>query len=324
MQGEAPKPALLDTFRRTPNAVLLATASFWQGVDVVGDQLSCVDHRQAALRVARGPGGGARIDRLRNRGGNAFGRLPGARRRAHAEAGLGRLIRSAADRGILAVLDSRCVAQLRPPLPGQPAPARLVHDLRDVRTFFGGEATLAEPRARPTVGERPARRLPAGGDLQGGAGRRRRRRPVRPWKFQIGDDPAFAQPTFDDSGWEEIRVPGGWGVQGHPGVSGVAWYRATVDASGSLGSEDALGVTLGNIDSAYELFAGGRRLGGVGGLPPRARPEYDRHATYIVPAETIAQDGKLVLALRVWKAPYTTRWGGASWRGRTASGRCRR
>ena len=84
---------------------------------------------------------------------------------------------------------------------------------------------------------------PGGADVVGLSGR---------WKFQIGDDPAFAQPTFDDSGWEEIRVPGGWGVQGHPGVSGVAWYRATVDASGSLGSEDALGVTLGNIDSAYE------------------------------------------------------------------------
>jgi signal transduction histidine kinase/CheY-like chemotaxis protein/HPt (histidine-containing phosphotransfer) domain-containing protein len=142
---------------------------------------------------------------------------------------------------------------------------------------------------------------PGGADVVGLSGR---------WKFHLGDDPAFAQPAFDDSRWEEIRVPGGWGVQGHPGVSGVAWYRATVDASGSLGSEDALGVTLGNVDSAYELFAGGRRLGGVGGLPPRARPEYDRHATYIIPRETIAQDGKLVLALRVWKAPYTTRWGG--------------
>jgi signal transduction histidine kinase/CheY-like chemotaxis protein/HPt (histidine-containing phosphotransfer) domain-containing protein len=130
------------------------------------------------------------------------------------------------------------------------------------------------------------------------------------WRFQVGDDPAFAQPAHDDSRWQEIRVPGGWGVQGHAGVSGVAWYRATVDASGALGSEDPLGVTLGNIDSAYELYAGGRRLGGVGGLPPRARPEYDRHAIYLVPRETIAQDGKLVLAVRVWKAPYTTRWGG--------------
>jgi signal transduction histidine kinase/CheY-like chemotaxis protein/HPt (histidine-containing phosphotransfer) domain-containing protein len=131
-----------------------------------------------------------------------------------------------------------------------------------------------------------------------------------PWKFRLGDDPAYARPVFDDGAWQEIRVPGGWGMQGHAGASGVAWYRVTVDASGALGSEDALGVTLGNVDSAYELYAGGRRLGGVGGLPPHARPEYDRHATYLIPRGTIAQDGRLVLAVRVWKAPYTTRWGG--------------
>ena len=142
---------------------------------------------------------------------------------------------------------------------------------------------------------------PGGADVVGLAG---------PWKFQIGDDPAYAQPAFDDARWAEIRVPGGWGMQGHAGTSGVAWYRVTVDASGALGSEDPLGVTLGNVDSAYELYAGGRRLGAVGELPPRARPEYDRHATYLIPRATIAQDGRLVLAVRVWKAPFTTRWGG--------------
>ena len=54
IHGEAPKPALLEMFRRTKGAVLFATASFWQGVDVVGDQLSCGDRRQAALRFAFG------------------------------------------------------------------------------------------------------------------------------------------------------------------------------------------------------------------------------------------------------------------------------
>jgi signal transduction histidine kinase/CheY-like chemotaxis protein/HPt (histidine-containing phosphotransfer) domain-containing protein len=130
------------------------------------------------------------------------------------------------------------------------------------------------------------------------------------WRFHPGDDPAFAQPGFDDALWTEIRVPGGWGVQGNAGVSGIAWYRATVDARASQRSEDALGVTLGNVDSAYELFAGGRRIGAVGGMPPDPRPEYDRHATYLIPRESIAPDGRLVLALRVWKAPFTTRWGG--------------
>ena len=79
MQGEAPKPVLLDLFRATPGAVLLATSSFWQGVDVVGDQLSCVIIDKLPFASPADPVVGARIDRLRNRGGNPFARLPGAR-----------------------------------------------------------------------------------------------------------------------------------------------------------------------------------------------------------------------------------------------------
>jgi signal transduction histidine kinase/HPt (histidine-containing phosphotransfer) domain-containing protein len=67
-----------------------------------------------------------------------------------------------------------------------------------------------------------------------------------------------------------------------------------------------LGVRLGNVDSAYELFAGGVRLGGVGALPPQPRMEYDRHAIYPIAEPLIGPDGRLVLALRVWKSPATT------------------
>jgi ATP-dependent DNA helicase DinG len=145
LQGEAPKPALLDMFRRTPNAVLLATSAFWQGVDVVGDQLSCVIIDKLPFASPADPVVSARIDRLRNRGGNAFDdyQVPGAV--LMLKQGLGRLIRSAADRGILAVLDSRLISRSygRRFLSSLP-PARLVHDLQDVRAFFGGEATLAE------------------------------------------------------------------------------------------------------------------------------------------------------------------------------------
>jgi ATP-dependent DNA helicase DinG len=146
LQGEAPKPALLDMFRRTPNAVLLATSAFWQGVDVVGDQLSCVIIDKLPFASPADPVVGARIDRLRNRGGNAFDdyQVPGAV--LMLKQGLGRLIRSAADRGILAVLDSRLVSRSygRRFLSSLP-PARLVHDREDVRAFFGGKAALAEP-----------------------------------------------------------------------------------------------------------------------------------------------------------------------------------
>src|SRR6185295_79337 len=72
MQGEAPKPALLATFRSTPGAVLLATASFWQGVDVVGDALSCVIVDKLPFASPADPVVAARIDRLRRGGGDPF------------------------------------------------------------------------------------------------------------------------------------------------------------------------------------------------------------------------------------------------------------
>jgi ATP-dependent DNA helicase DinG len=137
IQGEAPKAALLETFRTTPGAVLLATASFWQGVDVVGEQLSCVIVDKLPFASPGDPVVAARIERLRNRGGNPFGEYQVPVAVLMLKQGLGRLIRSASDRGILAVLDSRLVQKGygRRFLESLP-PARLVHDLGEVRGFL--------------------------------------------------------------------------------------------------------------------------------------------------------------------------------------------
>ena len=122
IQGEAPKAQLLDTFRATPHAVLLATASFWQGVDVAGEQLSCVIVDKLPFASPGDPVVAARIERLRSRGQNAFGEYQVPVAVLMLKQGLGRLIRSASDRGILAVLDSRLLQQaVRPPLPREPA-----------------------------------------------------------------------------------------------------------------------------------------------------------------------------------------------------------
>ncbi len=138
VQGEAPKAQLLDTFRETPHAVLLATASFWQGVDVAGEQLSCVIIDKLPFASPGDPVVAARIERLRNNGQNAFGEYQVPVAVLMLKQGLGRLIRSASDRGILAVLDSRL---LRKPygrrfLESLP-PARLVHDIEAVARFMG-------------------------------------------------------------------------------------------------------------------------------------------------------------------------------------------
>jgi ATP-dependent DNA helicase DinG len=139
IQGEAPKAVLLDTFRSTPGAVLFATASFWQGVDVVGDQLSCVIIDKLPFASPGDPVVSARIDRLRNRGGNPFGEYQVPVAVLMLKQGLGRLIRSASDRGILAVLDSRLIEKSygRRFLESLP-PAQLVHELHSVFEFLHG------------------------------------------------------------------------------------------------------------------------------------------------------------------------------------------
>ena len=136
IQGEAPKAQLLETFRQTPGAVLFATSSFWQGVDVVGDQLSCVIIDKLPFASPGDPVVAARIERLRSQGGNPFGEYQVPVAVLSLKQGLGRLIRSAADRGILAVLDSRLVEKSygRRFLDSLP-PARLVHDLALVAGF---------------------------------------------------------------------------------------------------------------------------------------------------------------------------------------------
>jgi ATP-dependent DNA helicase DinG len=137
IQGEAPKHVLLETFRTTPGAVLLATASFWQGVDVVGDQLSCVIVDKLPFASPGDPVVAARIERLRNRGENPFGDYQVPVAILTLKQGLGRLIRSSSDRGILAVLDSRLVQKAygRRFLESLP-PARLVHDRAALQGFL--------------------------------------------------------------------------------------------------------------------------------------------------------------------------------------------
>jgi ATP-dependent DNA helicase DinG len=137
VQGEAPKGQLLDEFRTTPGAVLLATASFWQGVDVVGDALSCVVIDKLPFASPGDPVVGARIDRLRNQGGNPFADYQVPVAVLMLKQGLGRLIRSSSDRGVLAVLDSRLVEKAYGQrfLDSLP-PARLVHDLASVEAFL--------------------------------------------------------------------------------------------------------------------------------------------------------------------------------------------
>ena len=107
LQGTAPRSILLERFRSTPNAVLFATSSFWQGVDVPGAQLSCVIIDKLPFAVPSDPVVAARVRALQDDGRNAFAEYQIPEAVLALKQGFGRLIRSKTDRGILAILDSR-------------------------------------------------------------------------------------------------------------------------------------------------------------------------------------------------------------------------
>src|SRR5919107_5698789 len=107
IQGSASKGQLLKQFRETPNAVLFATSSFWQGVDVRGEQLSCVIIDKLPFAVPTDPIVAARQRSIEDSGGSSFYEYSVPQAIIALKQGLGRLIRSTTDRGVLAILDPR-------------------------------------------------------------------------------------------------------------------------------------------------------------------------------------------------------------------------
>jgi ATP-dependent DNA helicase DinG len=107
IQGSAPRSALLEKFKNTEGAVLFATSSFWQGVDVRGEQLSCVIVDRLPFAVPSDPIVAARVKALQEDGRNPFAEYQVPEAVLALKQGFGRLIRSRTDRGVLAILDNR-------------------------------------------------------------------------------------------------------------------------------------------------------------------------------------------------------------------------
>ncbi len=138
LQGSGSKNELLERFRRSPNAILVGSQSFWEGVDVKGEQLSVVVIDRLPFNPPDDPVLAACIERISRAGGNAFMDYQLPRAVIALKQGAGRLIRDEADRGALVICDPRLVEKpygnrMWRALP----PFRRTRRLADVEEFFG-------------------------------------------------------------------------------------------------------------------------------------------------------------------------------------------
>lgn len=121
------------------------------------------------------------------------------------------------------------------------------------------------------------------------------------WKFTIVDRTEWALPQYDDSKWEEIRVPSTWESQGYYGYNGYAWYRKTVQIPGTFENK-SLFIDLGYIDDVDEVYFNGELIGYSGSFPPHFQTAYTARRIYHIPASLIRSDKGNVIAVRIFDA----------------------
>jgi hypothetical protein len=130
------------------------------------------------------------------------------------------------------------------------------------------------------------------------------------WRFEIGDDMKWADPSFDDSRWVKIRVPAHWEEQGFPGYDGYAWYRKTVTIPEDW-RQKQLYLDLGQVDDCDEVYVNGFFVGFRGQFPPDYMTAYNHPRFYFLPQYCLQPGKPNVIAVRV----YDSELGGGIYRG---------
>lgn len=136
-----------------------------------------------------------------------------------------------------------------------------------------------------------------------------------PWKFEIGDNPQWSQPEFNDSSWQDYTLDAkqpvqtaaealddkelpGWQDHGHPGYTGYAWYRIRVQAPQTA---QGLAVLMPRyVDDGYEVYLNGRKIGGMGKLDGWRILYYSQPEVFTIPQSAVKEGGPNLLAIRVW------------------------
>jgi hypothetical protein len=119
------------------------------------------------------------------------------------------------------------------------------------------------------------------------------------WKFSVGDYTEWANPQFDDSKWDEIRVPGKWEDSGYEEYNGYAWYRTSFKMVETDGN-GMIYLLLGRIDDVNEVYLNGKLLGRSGSFPPKYRTAFNEKRKYSIPREFLNFNQTNTLAIRVY------------------------
>jgi sialate O-acetylesterase len=121
------------------------------------------------------------------------------------------------------------------------------------------------------------------------------------WRFSIGDNIEWAEPGFNDSDWDLLKVPGKWEEQGYQGYDGFAWYRTEIEIPQSFEGRE-LFIELGYIDDVDEVYINGIKIGQTGSFPPDFATAYNSFRKYQLPFNAIKIGENNTIALRVYDA----------------------